>query len=79
MRIKNAILAVSFAALAVMTTPALAKDSAAPNAEDKSTSSCHAYQQATDGSWTQLPCQELGSRGQPPRRPAPRTEGDETH
>ena len=36
--------------------------------DDKSaSSSCHAYQQAADGSWTQLPCQEAG--GQTQHRP----------
>jgi hypothetical protein len=79
MRIKHATLAVSFAALAAMTAPALAKKAGAPKSDDKSTSSsCHAYQQAADGSWTELPCQELGSQGQPQRKPATRTEGDET-
>jgi len=80
MRIKNATFAVSFAALAVITAPALAKNTGAPKSDDKSnSSSCHAYQQAADGSWTQLPCQELGSAGQAQRKPAVRTEGDETH
>jgi hypothetical protein len=80
MRIKNATLAVSLAALAVITAPALARNTGAPKSDDKSTSSsCHAYQQAADGSWTELPCQELGSTGQTPRKPTPRTEGEETH
>jgi hypothetical protein len=62
MRIKRAIFVGSMAALAAMTAPALAKNSTAQKTDDKSTSSsCHAYQQAADGSWTQLPCQELGS------------------
>ena len=62
MRIKRAIFIGSIAALAAMTAPALAKHSTAQKTDDKSTSSsCHAYQQAADGSWTELSCQELGS------------------
>jgi hypothetical protein len=62
MRIKRAIFVGSMAALAAMTAPALAKNATAQKTDDKSTSSsCHAYQQAADGSWTQLPCEELGS------------------
>jgi len=64
MRIKRAILAGSIAALTAMTAPALAKNSTPQKTDDKPTSSsCHAYQQAADGSWMQLPCQELGSGG----------------
>jgi hypothetical protein len=64
-----------------MTAPALARNSGTPKADDKSTSSsCHAYQQAADGSWTQLPCQEMGSpQAQPQRTSSTRTESDETH
>jgi hypothetical protein len=62
MRIKRAIFVGSIATLAAMTAPALAKHSNAQKTDDQSTSSsCHAYQQAADGSWTELPCQELGS------------------
>ena len=62
MRIKRAIFAGSIAALAATTAPALAKNSTPQKTDDKSTSSsCHAYQQAADGSWMELPCQELGS------------------
>jgi hypothetical protein len=62
MRIKCAIFVGSIAALAATTAPALAKNSTAQKTDDKSTSSsCHAYQQAADGSWTELSCQELGS------------------
>ena len=64
MRIAQLILVGSVCAL-VTTMPALAKNSEknseAQKSEDKSTSaSCHAYQQAADGSWTALPCQEAG-------------------
>ena len=82
MRIKRAIFGGSLAALAAMTAPALAKNSTAQKTDDKSTSSsCHAYQQAADGSWTQLPCQELGSgsSGQPQHKSATNSDGEETH
>jgi hypothetical protein len=61
MRIAQMIFVGSVCAL-VATMPALAKNSEAQKSEDKSTTSasCHAYQRASDGSWTQLPCQEAG-------------------
>jgi hypothetical protein len=66
MRIAQTIFA-GAAALAALTTPALAKhpDSDAQKSEDRSApSTCSAYQQAADGSWQQLPCKEAGDRGQ---------------
>jgi ABC-type phosphate transport system substrate-binding protein len=73
MRIARSIFVGSMAALALLTAPALAKNSTAQKADDKSTpSSCHAYQQAADGSWTVLPCQELGSGGQTQHKPVQR-------
>ena len=61
MRIATMIFVGSVAVL-VATAPALAKDSESHKADDKSGSaSCHAYQQAEDGSWTQVPCQESGN------------------
>lgn len=60
MRIANVIFAGSVVALA-LTVPVLAKNPESRKSEDKSASdSCHAYQQAADGSWTALPCQEAG-------------------
>lgn len=68
MRKSCAILAGSIAALAML-APALAKSSGAQKAEDKSaSSSCSAYEQAPDGSWKPLPCQEIGSGGQTQQR-----------
>ena len=81
MRIKRAIFVGSIATLAAMTAPALAKNSTAQKTDDKSTSSsCHAYQQAADGSWTELPCQELGSGsgGQTQHKSATRNSDEET-
>ena len=60
MRIAQVIF-VGFAAALLLTAPALAKKTQTQKTDDQSTSSsCHAYQQAADGSWEQLPCQEAG-------------------
>ncbi len=76
MRIKRAIFVGSVAALAVTTAPVLAKNSTLQKTDDKSTtSSCHAYQQAADGSWMELPCQELGSGSGAPAQHKSATRG----
>jgi hypothetical protein len=63
---------VGSAAALVAAAPALAKNSESHRTDDKlEFSSCHAYQQAPDGSWTQLPCQESGN-GQTQHRTAPK-------
>jgi hypothetical protein len=61
MRIAKSIFVGSLAAL--VAAPALAKNSDAQKTEDKPAStSCKAYQRAPDGSWTPLPCGEIGAR-----------------
>ena len=77
MRIARVIF-VSAAALAI-TAPALAKNSQSQKTDEKSTaSSCHAYRQAADGSWTELPCQELGGgQSQTEHRPVAKNGEDE--
>jgi len=73
MRVANLIVAVSVAAL----TPALAKSQAQKPAENETSSTpCHAYQMAPDGSWTQASCQEAGAAGQPRRKSASRGSTD---
>jgi hypothetical protein len=71
MRIADVIFVGSVAAL-VMAGPAYAKHPEAqkPTDSQSTSSSCHAYQQAADGSWTQLPCEEAGSGGQTQHRRA---------
>jgi hypothetical protein len=68
MRIAQLIFTGSIAALTMLTAPALAKNSHTQKVDDTSASSasptCQAYQQAPDGSWTALPCQENGSAPQ---------------
>jgi hypothetical protein len=85
MRTAKLIFIGAIAALAVAATPVLAKDSHAQKNNDQSTSStssgsppCHAYQQAPDGSWTQLPCEEAGSGGQTQHKSAGRKTDEET-
>ena len=66
MRITRFVFAGALATSAVLTAPALARNSETQKGDDKSaSSSCSAYQQAPDGSWEQLPCKETGERGQP--------------
>jgi hypothetical protein len=82
MRIKHAIFASSMAVLTALTAPALAKKSEAPKASEPSASSssaCSARQQSADGTWTQLPCQEVGSPSEPPRKSATRNTEEQTH
>lgn len=79
MRIARLIFVGSVAALA-MAAPAFAKHSEAQKTkadDDKSTSSsCHAYRQAADGSWTELPCQEFGNGQSQHRSMAKGSEGE---
>lgn len=67
MRLGQAIFLGSAAALLTLAAPTLARNSstnspAARATEAPAVANCHAYQQAADGSWTQLPCQEMGSK-----------------
>ena len=61
MRIAQLIFVGSLAVL--VAAPALAKNSDDQKTEDKQASvSCQAYQKAPDGSWTPLPCGEMGAK-----------------
>ena len=63
MRIAKLIFVGSLAALVLVAAPALAKNSDGQKTEDKPAStSCKAYQHAPDGSWTPLPCGEIGAK-----------------
>jgi hypothetical protein len=74
MRIARLIFVGSIAVLAVLATPALAKNSNsnpananAQKVDDKpAAQGCHAYQMGPDGSWVELPCQEVGPTSQAP-------------
>lgn len=72
MRLGQAIFFGSAAALLTLAAPTLAKNSSAHShapkaAEAPTPASCHAYQHAADGTWIQLPCQELGSQAPQPK------------
>jgi hypothetical protein len=63
MRITCAILAAAIAAFAGTAAPVMAKHSEAQKAAESSAAApCSAYQQAPDGSWTQMPCKETDER-----------------
>jgi hypothetical protein len=65
MRIAGLVVAGSVAAFATLMVPVVAKDTGAQKGDEKaSASSCHAYEQTPDGSWRQLPCEEVGPGGQ---------------
>lgn len=75
------ILAASTLALAAaaMAGQVQAKHAEAQKAgESVTTSSCSAYQQSPDGSWTRLPCKESGERGQPQTQHRPASQGGES-
>ncbi|MBR0871009.1 hypothetical protein JQ633_11615 [Bradyrhizobium tropiciagri] len=80
MRIAMLVFAGTLAAMTAI-APAQAKSSDRQKADEKSTATsvgCQAYQQAADGSWTQLPCGEPGSGGATQHRsPAKSADGDE--
>jgi hypothetical protein len=81
MRIKNAIFFGSVTALAILATPSLARNSEAQKTNELPVSaspspSCQSYEQAPDGSWKQLPCQELGSGAGTQHKPPARADDD---
>jgi len=64
MRLGPALFLATMAALLTAAAPGLARNSETPKASEQTatkSSSCRSYQQAADGSWTELPCQELGA------------------
>lgn len=67
MRIAKLVFAGSLAAIAAIGAPVLAKSSEHQKADEKTTTSvgCQAYQQAADGSWTQLPAARPVRAAQP--------------
>lgn len=64
MRITDVIFVGSLVALVATTAPALAKNTQTSKSDEQqatTASPCRAYQQAADGSWTELPCQGQGT------------------
>lgn len=83
MRLGQAIFFGSAAALLTLAAPTLARNSSAHSHTAKATeapasSSCQAYQQAADGTWTQLSCQEMGARQPAQPRSAAKGATEET-
>jgi hypothetical protein len=71
MRIASVTSVALLAALVGLAAPVLAKSSDARKAADdaSTSSSCHAYQQEADGSWTERPCEEKGQPVQTQHKP----------
>jgi hypothetical protein len=79
MRIASAILAGSIAALAVLTTPVLAKNSDAQKTDGQSPlAPCTSYE-LTGGEWKPIPCQEVGPGGQTQHKPSTGSADTATH
>ncbi|MDE5458005.1 hypothetical protein GWE18_35390 [Bradyrhizobium sp. CSA112] len=83
MRLGQAIFFGSAAALLTLAAPTLARNSSTNSHTAKATeaptsASCHAYQQAADGSWTQLPCQQMDSKTPAQPRSAAKSATKET-
>jgi len=84
MRIMHAIFFGSVVALAVPATPSLAGNTGAQRTSEQPTSTstsptCQSYQQTADGSWKQLPCQELGSGSATQHKSSARTTENAEH
>ncbi len=80
MRKASAIFVAPIVTLAVLTAPVLAKNSGAQRTDDEqASSSCHAYEQNSDGSWKPLPCRELGSVAKTQPKSSNRSVDETTH
>jgi hypothetical protein len=79
MRTVSAIIG-SLVALALLTVPALANNSGAQHADDKSApSECHSLQKGPAGAWIEIPCQELGSPAQTEHKASSRSAEQTSH
>jgi hypothetical protein len=80
MRLGHAIFVATIAALFTLAAPGLARNSDTPKPSEQpaAPSSCHSYQQAADGSWSERPCQELGVSAQPQHKSATRKTDEQT-
>jgi hypothetical protein len=77
MRKASAIFFGSMAAMAVLTAPVAAASSGGQKSEEPSGSSpCRASVQSADGSWTPVPCQEIGAGARTQQRSPGRTGDD---
>ncbi|SDS32441.1 hypothetical protein [Bradyrhizobium canariense] len=65
MKIGKTVILGSVAVLVILTSPALAKNTNTKTGDSPSaSSSCHAYEPQANGSFTELPCQEVGAGSQ---------------
>ena len=83
MRLGQAILFGTAAGLLTLAAPTLARNSSANSHTAKATEApasapCHAYQQAADGSWVQLPCQAMDSKATARPRSATKSATEQT-
>jgi ABC-type phosphate transport system substrate-binding protein len=79
MPIARSIFVGAVAALAVLGAPAMANNSNPQKVDDKpASSSCDANELAADGSWTRIPCQELGASGPTTHKSAARKADKDT-
>jgi hypothetical protein len=71
---------IALAALALLATPVLAKNTKAQKAEGEDAAPpCSSYQLGPDGNWAQLPCQELGTHSSTQHRAPPKSHDEEAH
>ena len=82
MRLGQAIFFGAAAGLLTLAAPTLARNSSTNSHTAKATeappAASHAYQQAADGSWTQRPCQEMGSKAPAQPHSAAKSATEET-
>jgi hypothetical protein len=80
MRLGHAMFLGSIAALLTLAAPTLARNSnhEQKTSEAPASSSCNAYQQAPDGTWTPLPCHEMGRRPMAQPKSASKSGDEET-
>ena len=78
MRSGYALFLATTATLLTLAVPALARNADAQQSRDQPTAaSCHAYQMTPDGTWTPVPCQEIGSSGAIQHKPASKSIDEE--
>jgi hypothetical protein len=77
MRFGHALFVATTAALLAAAVPGLAKNGETQkSSEQPAAASCHSYQMGADGSWTELPCQEIGVSASSPKSSSRKTDED---
>ncbi len=73
---------IALAALALLATPVVAKNTKAQKAEIESQDApppCFSYQLGSDGNWAQRPCEEFGTQSSQQHRAPAKNHGQEAH